>query len=133
MNALINWPLNRLLLALPSANLKRLRPELEHILCQRGQILMDADSPLDHVFFPDSSIVSVVAVYADGSILGGDTFHIPHANASSMNPRKRTPRGDPVPVSRPARRQSSCVSTGRGCSRKKRSISLVASGPRGSV
>ena len=28
-----------------------------------------ADSPLDHVFFPDSGIVSVVAVYADGRII----------------------------------------------------------------
>src|SRR6266849_492625 len=69
MNALPNWPRNRLLLALPSRNLKRLMPELEQIRCQRGQILMDADSPLDHVFFPDSGIVSAVAVYADGSII----------------------------------------------------------------
>ena len=30
---------------------------------------MDADTPLDHVFFPDSGVVSVVAVYADGSII----------------------------------------------------------------
>ena len=30
---------------------------------------MDADSPLDHVLFPDSGVVSVVAVYADGSII----------------------------------------------------------------
>ena len=30
---------------------------------------MDADSPLDHIFFPDSGVVSVVAVYADGSII----------------------------------------------------------------
>jgi CRP-like cAMP-binding protein len=44
-------------------------PELEHIRCQREQVLMDADSPLDHVFFPDSGVVSVVAVYADGSII----------------------------------------------------------------
>ncbi|MGH6792812.1 MAG: Crp/Fnr family transcriptional regulator [Methyloceanibacter sp.] len=28
---------------------------------------MDADSSLDHVFFPNSGVVSVVAVYADGS------------------------------------------------------------------
>src|SRR6202047_5078558 len=69
MNALSNWPRNRLLLALPSSNLKRLMPELEHIRCQRGQVLMDADSSLDHVFFPDSGVVSVVAVYADGSII----------------------------------------------------------------
>ena len=37
---------------MPSRNLKQLMPELEHIRCQRGQVLMDADSSLDHVFFP---------------------------------------------------------------------------------
>ena len=62
MNALSNWPHNRLLLALPSRNLTRLMPELEHIRCQRGEVLMDADSSLDHVFFPDSGVVSVVCV-----------------------------------------------------------------------
>jgi len=69
MTAPSNWPRNRLLLALPSSNLKQLTPELERVRCERGQILMDADSPLDHVFFPDSGVVSVVAVYADGSII----------------------------------------------------------------
>jgi hypothetical protein len=69
MNASPDWPRNRLLLALPSRNLKRLMPELEQIRCQRAQILMNADSSLDHVFFPDSGVVSVVAVYADGSII----------------------------------------------------------------
>lgn len=64
-----NWPRNRLLLALPSSNLKRLMPDLEHVPCHRGQVLMDADSSLDHVFFPDSGVVSVVAVYADGSVI----------------------------------------------------------------
>jgi CRP-like cAMP-binding protein len=44
-------------------------PQLEQIRCQRAQVLMDADSALDHVFFPDSGVVSVVAVYADGSII----------------------------------------------------------------
>jgi len=69
MNTLSNWPRNRLLLALPSRDLKRLMPKLEHINCQYRQILMDADSSLDHVFFPDSGVVSVVAVYPDGSII----------------------------------------------------------------
>ena len=69
INASSKWPRNRLLLALPSRNLKRLMPELEQIRCQRAQILMDADSSLDNVFFPDSGVVSVVAVYADGSII----------------------------------------------------------------
>jgi CRP-like cAMP-binding protein len=44
-------------------------PELEHIRCRRAQVLMDADSSLSHVFFPDSGVISVVAVYADGSII----------------------------------------------------------------
>ncbi len=69
MSAVSNWPRNRLLLALPSSNLKQLMPELEHIRCQREQVLMDADSSIGHVFFPDSGVVSVVAVYADGSII----------------------------------------------------------------
>jgi CRP-like cAMP-binding protein len=69
MNAASNWPRNRLLLALPSRNLKRLMPELENVSCERAQVLMDADSALDHVYFPDSGVVSVVAVYADGSVI----------------------------------------------------------------
>ena len=68
-NALSNWPRNRLLLALPPRNLKRLMADLKQISCQRAQVLMDADSALDHVFFPDSGVVSVVAVYADGAII----------------------------------------------------------------
>jgi CRP-like cAMP-binding protein len=44
-------------------------PQLKQIRCDRGQILMDADSSLDHVFFPDSGVISAVAVYGDGSII----------------------------------------------------------------
>jgi CRP-like cAMP-binding protein len=69
MSAPSNWPRNRLLLALPASNLKRLMPELQQIRSQRAQVLIDVDSPLDHVFFPDSGVISVVAVYADGSII----------------------------------------------------------------
>ena len=69
MNSVSDWPQNRLLLALPSRDLKRLRPELEHIRCDRRQVLIEADSSLDHVFFPDSGVVSVVAVYSDGRVI----------------------------------------------------------------
>jgi CRP-like cAMP-binding protein len=74
MNTQSNWPTNRLLLALPSADLRQLMPELEQIRCERELVLIDADSPLDHVFFPDSGVVSVVAVYADGSIIEAATI-----------------------------------------------------------
>jgi len=69
MNALSNWPRNRLLLALSSSNLKRLTPDLEHVLCQPAQVLTDADGALDHVYFPDSGVISMVAVYTDGSVI----------------------------------------------------------------
>jgi CRP-like cAMP-binding protein len=69
MSASSNWPRNRLLLALPSSDLQRLTPELEQIHCERAQVLMEADSSLDHVFFPDSGVISAAAVYADGSII----------------------------------------------------------------
>jgi CRP-like cAMP-binding protein len=69
LTSLSNWPLNRLLLALPPDNLKRLLHELEQVRCQRGDVLIDADSSLDYVFFPDSGVISVVAVYANGDII----------------------------------------------------------------
>ena len=65
----LKWPRNRLLLALPASNLKRLMSQLELVPCERGRILLDADSILDDVSFPDSGVVSVVALYEDGSII----------------------------------------------------------------
>jgi hypothetical protein len=64
-----DWPRNRLLLALPASNLERLASKFEKISCQSGQVLLDADSSLDDVFFPDVGVVSVVAVYSDGSTI----------------------------------------------------------------
>ena len=69
MNIASDWPLNRLLLALPPSNLERLMPDLQRIDCQREQVLIDADGSLDHVYFPDSGVISVVAVYANGDII----------------------------------------------------------------
>src|SRR4029079_8410222 len=43
----LKWPRNRLLLALPASNLKRLISQLELVPCERGRILLDADSILD--------------------------------------------------------------------------------------
>jgi len=69
MSASTNWPRNRLLLALPSSDVTRLMPALERISCEREQVLIDADSPLDHVFFPDGGVISAVAEYADGRVI----------------------------------------------------------------
>jgi CRP-like cAMP-binding protein len=68
MNSQSAWPRNRLLLALPARDLKRLMPQLEHVCCQPGQIFLDADSSLNQIFFPNSGVVSAAALYSDGSI-----------------------------------------------------------------
>src|SRR5262249_60142109 len=60
---------NRLLLSLPPRNLKQLAPNLEFIRCQSQQILLDVDASLDHVLFPNSGVISVVAVYSDGNVI----------------------------------------------------------------
>jgi CRP-like cAMP-binding protein len=54
---------------MPSADLEQLTSKLEQIGCERDHVLIDADSSLDHVFFPDIGVVSAVAVYADGSMI----------------------------------------------------------------
>src|SRR5215470_10876745 len=65
-----SYPLsNRLLLSLPPRNLKQLAPKLEFIRCERDQILLDVDASIDHVFFPNSGVISIVAVYADGNTI----------------------------------------------------------------
>jgi CRP-like cAMP-binding protein len=69
MTSASNWPLNRLLLALPASDLKRLMPQLKRIQCKREQVLLDSDSSLDDIYFPDSGVISIVAVYPDGSII----------------------------------------------------------------
>ena len=69
MDPTSTWPRNRLLLAIPPRHLRQLLPDLEHIECRREQVLIDADSSLDHIYFPDSGVISVVAVYPDGSII----------------------------------------------------------------
>ena len=63
------WLSNRLLLALPPDNLEALIPDLERQICPREAILTDADSAIEAIFFPDTGVVSAVAVYSDGRVI----------------------------------------------------------------
>jgi hypothetical protein len=60
---------NRLLRALSRRDLAWVTPRLEHVECRLGQVLVDADNALQHIYFPDSGVISIVAVYPDGSII----------------------------------------------------------------
>ncbi len=58
---------NHLLAALPSADYKRLLPELEYVRLELGQVLYESGSGQAYVYFPTDSIVSLLYVMQNGS------------------------------------------------------------------
>jgi CRP-like cAMP-binding protein len=57
---------NRLLAALPEPEWTQWRPYLEVVELTLGQVLSEPDSKFTHVYFPTSSIISLLYVTADG-------------------------------------------------------------------
>src|SRR6202011_4068381 len=57
---------NRLLAALPEDQWQRWLPNLEHVEMPLGQVLYEAGSTLSHVYFPTTSIVSLLYVMQNG-------------------------------------------------------------------
>jgi len=58
---------NHLLAALPKAEFDRLQPNLELVHLPLGQVLYESGCLLHHVYFPISSIISMLYVLEDGS------------------------------------------------------------------
>jgi len=58
---------NRLLAALPDASLKALLPSLERVTLPLGMVVYESGGAQGHVYFPTSSIVSLLYVLADGA------------------------------------------------------------------
>lgn len=53
-------PSSHFLQALPETDLSRLLPHLEPVALSPGQVLRRANQPVEHVYFPGSSVVSLV-------------------------------------------------------------------------
>ncbi|HKG90724.1 MAG TPA: Crp/Fnr family transcriptional regulator [Gemmatimonadaceae bacterium] len=60
-------PRNRLLGALPESDLARLARSLERIALEPRAVLFDPDRPIEHVYFPEDCVGSIVGIMADGS------------------------------------------------------------------
>jgi CRP-like cAMP-binding protein len=58
---------NHLLAALPAAEIDRLLPELELVSLPLGRALYEPGEQLQHVYFPTTSIVSLLYVLEDGA------------------------------------------------------------------
>ena len=58
---------NRLLAALPSASMERLRPKLELVELGLKEIIWEQDAPIRYVYFPLNGVFSMISIMADGS------------------------------------------------------------------
>jgi CRP-like cAMP-binding protein len=93
-------PRNRLLAALPQETLSKIRPFLDLVRMERGEVIREADTPLARVYFVETGTVSLVTMFQDrttaematvgkeglvgiGTILGGESMPVRHV--SSMN------------------------------------------------
>jgi CRP-like cAMP-binding protein len=68
---------NKLLAALPEAELQRWLLHLEHVDMRLGEVLYEAGSTLTHVYFPTTAIVSLLYVMQNGesaeiAVVGND-------------------------------------------------------------
>jgi CRP-like cAMP-binding protein len=60
-------PHNRILASLPAEEYAALAPRFERVEPKLKQLLFDVDQLIEHVYFPEALVVSVVGVMADGS------------------------------------------------------------------
>lgn len=67
--SVLSTPINQLLAALPAEDYRRLLPHLEAISLPLAEVLYEAGGPINHVYFPNQSVVSLVATLEDGSII----------------------------------------------------------------
>jgi CRP-like cAMP-binding protein len=63
-------PLNRLLAVLPDSELLRLQPHLQAVLLAPGSVLFDADERAERVYFLDSGVASLAAVFENRFAVG---------------------------------------------------------------
>ncbi|HVE80140.1 MAG TPA: Crp/Fnr family transcriptional regulator [Gemmatimonadaceae bacterium] len=60
-------PRNRILAALPGDEYARLAPGLELVPLELRRLVFDVDQPIEHVYFPEAGVISIVSVMADGT------------------------------------------------------------------
>lgn len=58
---------NRLLAALPASEYQSLIPHIEYISLSNQQVLYEPKQPIEYVYFPDRTVVSLLSMMSDGS------------------------------------------------------------------
>ncbi|MEH6997727.1 MAG: Crp/Fnr family transcriptional regulator [Limnobacter sp.] len=60
-------PLNHLLNALPLSDFERIKPKLETVTLNMGDVLYESGDQMRHAYFPTTAIISLLYVLEDGS------------------------------------------------------------------
>jgi CRP-like cAMP-binding protein len=58
---------NKLIAALPAEDLARLAPHLKRVTLEAEQILHRIDEPIEHIYFPETALVSLLNILSDGT------------------------------------------------------------------
>ena len=64
---------NQLLAVMGTSDATRLRPHLEDVALEQGQILFQADEPITHIYFPHVGVISLQVLSADGAVVEAAT------------------------------------------------------------
>jgi CRP-like cAMP-binding protein len=67
-------PLNRLLASLPDDAFARLAPDLKTLPITRNQVFYRQGDPVDHVYFPNGGVASIITAMSDGMIVEAATI-----------------------------------------------------------
>lgn len=101
---------NRLLASLPANEYERLRPHLTRVELAPRQIIHFAETPIEHVYFPESAVLSYVFTTEDGTPLEvGTVGSNGVANVCVALGTDRTPNSTEVLLSGAAHRMSADV------------------------
>lgn len=57
-----------------ASDAERLKPSLEVVALEQGQILFQVDEPISHVYFPHDGVVSLQVLGADGAVVEAATI-----------------------------------------------------------
>ena len=60
-------PLNHLFNALPLSDFERIKPKLETVTLNMGDVLYESGDQMRHAYFPTTAIISLLYVLEDGS------------------------------------------------------------------
>lgn len=60
---------NRLLMALPPADYKKIMPDLKPVRLKVPEVLYEASATIEHVYFPQSSMISMLTITEPGTTL----------------------------------------------------------------